>query len=468
MTAKAAILSLATLLIGLVPCADKSHASLTALRDQPCIVLKISELRSAYLQRAGVVCYDESHATPDGLRQQLQHHFDVVLGLLGLATPDSIETALSRLEAADDHTWTAEERTAWRQQLQAARRVQFQRLAAYRDRGIFPLNEGQSAHPVPIFVDRHRTACAVGHLMRCSGCANEVDAIAESNNLAYVPDAAQSPVPTWVLTSGLTLEEAALIQPGYYWPAGQFDASAYEPGEAALEKDGLRFSNFRLQVHDYIIVSGDLFPIDLFTDPKLAGLGLSTAKGTFPNTRFPEHVPMGTNWIAIGGSTSYLQAPLHSLRARTDNVPGRPNVYAQQDVIDFDVAPVAADQRINGISESSYSDWQGFQDLSLTSVPPAGSVYSLKTTALDGATALASLNIDQSTQGPYSSRNADTRLFDPRQQISVETTLFLQNRVAMDTYLLDFNVVSVPEPTSAFLTAVLVTTYGLTRAREHS
>ena len=40
----------------------------------------------------------------------------------------------------------------------------------------------------------------------------------------------------WVLTSGLTLEDAALIQPGYYWPAGQFDTSAYQPSESALEK----------------------------------------------------------------------------------------------------------------------------------------------------------------------------------------------------------------------------------------
>jgi len=32
-------------------------------------------------------------------------------------------------------------------------------IAAYRDRGQFPLNEGQADHPVPIFVDAHDTAC---------------------------------------------------------------------------------------------------------------------------------------------------------------------------------------------------------------------------------------------------------------------------------------------------------------------
>src|SRR5947207_9566104 len=247
MTSKVAILSLITLFVAVIERADASYASRTPSHDQPCIVLKISDLRSAYLQRAGVVRYDESNRTPGGLRQQLQRHFDVVLSLLGSATPDSIEIAAVRLEAADDHSWTAQERTAWRQRLLAARLVQMQRLAAYRDRGTFPLNEGQSAHPAPIFVDRHGTACAVGHLMRCAGWTIDVDSIARSNNLLYVPDATHSAVAAWVLTSGLTLEEAALIQPGYYWPAGQFDASAYEPGELALAKDGLRFSNFRLQ-----------------------------------------------------------------------------------------------------------------------------------------------------------------------------------------------------------------------------
>ena len=61
------------------------------------------DLRSAYLQRVGVGWYDESNSTPEGLRQQLQRHFDVVLSLLSFATPDSMDIAVVRLEAADDH-----------------------------------------------------------------------------------------------------------------------------------------------------------------------------------------------------------------------------------------------------------------------------------------------------------------------------------------------------------------------------
>ena len=143
MASKVAILSLLTLCVITFHRADASHLSRDPSHE--CIVLKISDLRSAYLQRAGVVEYDESNATPAGLRQQLRRHFDVVLTLLASATPDSVELAAVRLEAADDHSWTAQERAGWRHKLQAARLVQLQRFAAYRDRGIFPLNEGQQA-----------------------------------------------------------------------------------------------------------------------------------------------------------------------------------------------------------------------------------------------------------------------------------------------------------------------------------
>jgi hypothetical protein len=371
-----------------------------------------------------------------------------------------------RLEAADDHSWSTCERTAWRQKLLAARVVQLQRLAAYRDRGIFPLNEGQSTHAVPIFVDRHGTACAVGHLMRCSGWTNAVDSIHKSNNLVYVPDAPQSAIAAWVRTSGLTFEEAALIQPDYFWPPAPFDASAYEPGESVLEKDGLRFSNFKLQAQNYTVVTPKItLPVSTGATPTIAGLGFATAKGTYfsPGVpSFPQHVPMGTNWIAIGGSTSHVQAvqaPLHSLNASA--VVGR----AQDVLVSFDVAAIDTNQRINGISESNYSYWQGFQSLS-GNVPPAGATYSLDTTALDGATSLASLNIDQSIAVPDFSRQSNTQSFAAKQQISVEADLWLQDGVTLDTYLLDFNVVNVPEPTNGFLAAVLMATCGLPRARK--
>jgi hypothetical protein len=297
--------------------------------------------------------------------------------------------------------------------------------------------------------------------MRCSGWTDEVDSIAKYNNLVYVPDAPHSAVAAWVLTSGLTLEEAALIQPGYHWaPNGQVDASAYEPGELTLEKDGLRFSNFRLQAQNYFPPS---VPVNTGPKPTLAGLGLLAGKGTYYNatpTPYPIHYPIGTHWIAIGGSDSRFQAPLHSLNASADFGRG------QMVVINFDVTAIAADDRINGISESSYWYWQGFQGPGFELQPPAGAIYHLRTTAFDGPTSLATLNIDQTTPDPGFSRKSDTESFAPTQQISIEARLWLQDGVRMNTYVLDFNVVTVPEPACGFLAGALIAAYGLTRARE--
>src|SRR4051812_25713899 len=91
---------------------------------EPVVALKLSNLRSAYLLRQGIVRYDESHLSPIGVRQQLQRHFDVVIALLLVTTPKSIDTALARLQDADDHKWTGSEQDAWSQRLLAARYVQ--------------------------------------------------------------------------------------------------------------------------------------------------------------------------------------------------------------------------------------------------------------------------------------------------------------------------------------------------------
>jgi hypothetical protein len=97
MLAKITVLPLIALLVSVSQAADTSYAPGVVSRDRQHAVLRLSDLRSAYLQRAGVVRYDESNRTPAGLRQQLQRHFDVVLNLLRLDTPESIETALGRL-----------------------------------------------------------------------------------------------------------------------------------------------------------------------------------------------------------------------------------------------------------------------------------------------------------------------------------------------------------------------------------
>lgn len=445
--------------------------------DRPTIVLKLSDLRSAYLQRAGIVRYDQANLSSEGLRQQLQRHFEVVLGVLLVSTPKSIDIALARLEASGDHQWSASERANRRQQLLSTRYLQMQRLAAYRDRGQFPLNEGQASSAVPIFVDQHDTACAVGQLMRWDGWLNEVASIQDTNNLVYVPDARRSAVTDWALTSGLTSEEAALIQPAYSWPA-EYDAANYEPGELAIEKNGLRFRNFQLQAANYIATPSSIPPdicrivptvcMPTLTPtggavPVLQGLGLLTGQGQYGGlSSYPAHTPNGTNWIAIAGNLfSSPQPALHDLNATADE--GR----AQSIVIRFDVSTVASDKWINGMAESSYLYQSGFADPLSFNAPDA--TYYLKTILRDGATTIDTLLIDQATTPIGYQQKLDISQFSPRQKISVESQIYLQDGVSIDTYLLDFNLVTVPEPASGLAAIAGLFVFGaVARCRRES
>jgi len=92
-------------------------------------------------------------------------------------------------------------------------------LAAYRARGLFPRNHAvRGLHPV--FVDDVGTRCAVAHLLDASGQSAVVDDIASRRNLAYVEELADEPaLVAWLHAAGLTLAEAAAIQPGYRYQA---------------------------------------------------------------------------------------------------------------------------------------------------------------------------------------------------------------------------------------------------------
>ncbi len=67
----------------------------------------------------------------------------------------------------------------------------------------------------PVFVDHRGVHCAVAHLMSESGWSRAVRSIASSNNNVYVDEVENGPLIRWIETSGLTQQEAALIQPSY-------------------------------------------------------------------------------------------------------------------------------------------------------------------------------------------------------------------------------------------------------------
>jgi hypothetical protein len=95
------------------------------------------------------------------------------------------------------------------------RALLLEELGRYRRGGRFPRNPGH-ARPLPQFIDAHGTRCAVAHLMDISGQGALVRQIARTENDATVHALARLPeVRAWLAAAGLSVDEAARIQPSY-------------------------------------------------------------------------------------------------------------------------------------------------------------------------------------------------------------------------------------------------------------
>lgn len=89
-------------------------------------------------------------------------------------------------------------------------------LREYRERGEFPHNHTHADGRVPVFVDEHGTPCAVAYLLQRSGRGDLVKEIAGADNNVYAWElAADARFSEWLDETGLTLGEAARIQPQY-------------------------------------------------------------------------------------------------------------------------------------------------------------------------------------------------------------------------------------------------------------
>jgi hypothetical protein len=98
----------------------------------------------------------------------------------------------------------------------AARARHISTLRDYRLRGVFPHNHDFSDRRMPYFIDRHGTRCAMAHLIERSGGSDLVRRVAATNNNARVRELAGDPeLLAWLEEEGLTVEEAARIQPEY-------------------------------------------------------------------------------------------------------------------------------------------------------------------------------------------------------------------------------------------------------------
>ena len=92
-------------------------------------------------------------------------------------------------------------------------------LKEYRDAGRFPENDRFANEFVPFFRDSHGTLCAMAYLIDRSGRGDIVAKVAATRNNAYIHQLADDPeLIEWLETSGLSVDEAARIQPTYGGP----------------------------------------------------------------------------------------------------------------------------------------------------------------------------------------------------------------------------------------------------------
>lgn len=89
-------------------------------------------------------------------------------------------------------------------------------LRDYRNAGRFPENDRFTDRAMPFFRDSRGTLCAMAYLVDRSGRKDIVDQIAKTHNNAFIRELTDGrALVAWLDTSGLSVDEAARIQPTY-------------------------------------------------------------------------------------------------------------------------------------------------------------------------------------------------------------------------------------------------------------
>ncbi|MDJ0974953.1 MAG: HEAT repeat domain-containing protein [Planctomycetota bacterium] len=96
---------------------------------------------------------------------------------------------------------------------QQRRKQALERLLAYADAGVFPVDVRFTGFGVPYLIDDRGTRCALAHLIDVSGHGEIVSRLAKSNNHDFVPELMHdAALRAWLVRNGFTVEEAAFIQ----------------------------------------------------------------------------------------------------------------------------------------------------------------------------------------------------------------------------------------------------------------
>ncbi len=131
-----------------------------------------------------------------------------VFALTGCPSPSVVEvTAPERVDVPD-------ERSSKRSQLAANRARNLDELHAYWTAGVFPRNE-ELPMVGNVFRDADGHLCAAANLMQKDGRGELVDRTARRDNFIRLAEVEDGELHEWILQSGFTQEEIAMIQVPY-------------------------------------------------------------------------------------------------------------------------------------------------------------------------------------------------------------------------------------------------------------
>jgi len=92
-------------------------------------------------------------------------------------------------------------------------------LRDYREAGTFPRNDRYPKQAMPFFRDSRGVLCAMAYLIERSGRPDLVNRVALTRNNAFIPElAGDRELHAWLDSVGLSVAEAARIQPSYGFP----------------------------------------------------------------------------------------------------------------------------------------------------------------------------------------------------------------------------------------------------------
>lgn len=127
-------------------------------------------------------------------------------------------------------------------------------LQEYRDAGEFPRNDRFPERAMPFFRDGHGALCAMAYLIQRSGRRDLVNRVALTRNNAFIAELAGDPeLRVWLDSVGLSVAEAARVQPTYQ---PKLDAVVARYDSAWSRRDTTTVSQFLAPEYQYFTSKG--------------------------------------------------------------------------------------------------------------------------------------------------------------------------------------------------------------------